>query len=71
MTLIAAHVPVLNSLLFVKDSLTKDHPNINGIGSVWSTASCVAVSCLPDCDGPTEIILGDSGELQAETGMFA
>jgi hypothetical protein len=25
---------------------------------VWSTSSCVAVSCLPDADGPTEVTIG-------------
>jgi hypothetical protein len=64
-TLITAHVRVLNSLLFVGDSSKKELPTIDGNGSVWSTASCVAVSCLPDCDGPTEIIIGALSEVQS------
>lgn len=65
MTLIAAHVRVLNSLLFIKDGRVVDLPTIDGIGSVWFTASCVAVSCLPDCDGVTEIVIGDLAEVQS------
>ncbi|HSS99962.1 MAG TPA: hypothetical protein VLK33_23165 [Terriglobales bacterium] len=57
MSLITAHVRVLNSLLFIKDAWTRDLPKIDGHGSFWATASCVAVSCMPDCDGPTEVTI--------------
>lgn len=64
MNLISTHVRVLNSLLFIKDARAKDLPMIDGQGSFWSTASCVAVSCMPDCDGPTEVVIGTPSELQ-------
>lgn len=64
MTLVAAHVRVLNSLLFVKDADAKTLPVIDGNGAVWSTPSSVAIGCMPDCDGVTEIILGDLSEIQ-------
>lgn len=51
------HVPVLNSLLFIRDSETVDLPEIDGSASSWSTEYCVAVSCRPDCDGPTAVTM--------------
>jgi hypothetical protein len=63
MTLKSARLPVLNSLLFIRDGRTRNLPEIDGNGAVWSTASCVAVSCLPDCDGETEVTLGPSSEI--------
>lgn len=63
MTLLAAHVRVLNSLLYIRDAGTKDLPIVDGNGAYWSTPSCVAVCCLPDCDGATEIIIGATNEL--------
>jgi hypothetical protein len=59
----SAKITVLNSLLFVTDSKIRDIPKIDGDLAVWFTASCVAVSCLPDCDGDTEVILGVQQEL--------
>lgn len=67
MNTIAAHVAVLNSLLFIKDADTKALPKIDGRGSCWSTPSCVAVSCMPDCDGETEVIIGNSSEILKKT----
>jgi hypothetical protein len=71
MTLIAAHVRVLNSLLFIKDGRTDELPSIDGNGSVWFNASCIAVSCLPDCDGITEIVVGDLPEAESVGGKLA
>jgi hypothetical protein len=51
-------VPVLNSLLFIRDKNIRSVPEIDGHSSVWSTPSCVAVSCLPDSDGETRIVIG-------------
>lgn len=58
---IRRRVPVLNSLVFVLDSKQSVVPNVDGIGAYWKTDSCVAVSCLPDCDGETEIVLARGG----------
>lgn len=65
MNLLSTTVKVLNSLLYVKDALKTDLPAIDGIGAYWIAPSCVAVSCLPDCDGPTMIIIGAASEVQA------
>jgi hypothetical protein len=67
MTVSSAHVAVLNSLVFIKGGSTGDIPKIDDSSAVWSTASCVAVSCLPDCDGKTEIIIGRLEEVASES----
>ncbi|HYK23139.1 MAG TPA: hypothetical protein VEU75_00585, partial [Candidatus Acidoferrum sp.] len=63
-------VRALNSLLFIKDTRTKDLPMIDGYGSIWTTSSCVAVSCLPDCDGSTEVVIGNPSDLQNTAGKL-
>lgn len=55
--------PILNSLLFVRDSKLEDLPDINGLGAFWATRSCIAVSCLPDSDGSTTITIGCGSEV--------
>lgn len=50
-------VPVLNSLVFILDAKETTIPDISGIGAYWKTNKCVAISCLPDCEGDTEIVL--------------
>ena len=70
MNLIAAHARALNSLLFIKDTRTNDFPMIDGQGSVWTTASCVAVSCMPDCDGPTEVVIGNPSDIKNAAGKL-
>jgi hypothetical protein len=54
----SVNLPVLNSLLFIRDAATLAFPDIDGDASFWSTPSCLAVSCLPDCDGETEVTIG-------------
>jgi hypothetical protein len=63
MALNSARLPVLNSLIFVRDEQTPNIPEIDGHGAVWSTTSCVAVSCLPDCDDETEVTIGSAQEV--------
>jgi hypothetical protein len=53
---------VLNSLLFVRDPSTSGVPEIDGQATVWSTPTCVAISCLPDSEGETEISIGYGDE---------
>lgn len=65
---IAVHVRVLNSLLFIKDAETTDLPKIDGIGALWATPSCVAVGCMPDCNGATEVLMADQLDLSAPAG---
>ncbi len=35
-------------------------------GAVWSTSSCVAVSCLPDCDGEADIVVGPAEKVRQD-----
>src|SRR4051812_5091617 len=56
-------VPVLNSLIYVRDSELEDLPEINGLTAYWATKSCVAVSCLPDSEGNTTITIGTGPEV--------
>jgi len=63
MTSRSATIKVLNSLLFIKDERASDRPQIDGLSAVWSTASCLAVSCLPDCDGATAVTIGNAQEV--------
>src|SRR5207245_11808425 len=70
MALSSVRVPVLNSLLFVRDAGTENIPKIDGKSAVWSTDSCVAISCLPDCDGETEITIGPSREMGERGGKL-
>lgn len=67
----SAHVSVLNSLLFVRDSGVREIPHIDGNLAVWSTASCIAVSCLPDSDGATDVKIGLSQEIGASGDAIA
>ncbi len=55
--------PALNCLLFVSDPESEDTPAIDGKAAIWTTPECIAVSCLPDCDGPTKIILGAENDV--------
>jgi hypothetical protein len=65
---ISMRVAVLNSLLFIRDRSIEDIPQVDGNGAAWSTSSCIAVSCLPDCDGDTEIMIGPAKDV-ARTGI--
>ncbi|HEY4140675.1 MAG TPA: hypothetical protein VGM57_04635 [Pseudolabrys sp.] len=65
MTPLSTNVKVLNSLLYIKDARQVDLPDIDGRGAYWFTPSCVAVSCLPDCDGPTTVAIGAASEMLA------
>jgi hypothetical protein len=66
----SAKIAALNSLLFIRDANIREVPNIDGKSAVWSTASCVAVSCRPDCDGETEVIIGAPGGISARGSLL-
>jgi hypothetical protein len=61
-------VPVLNSLLFIRDKNIRSLPEIDGHSSVWSTPSCVAVSYLPDSDGETRVVIGSVEDVRQNGG---
>lgn len=61
---------ILNSLLYIKDSRKTDLPAIDGNGAYWYVPSCVAVSCLPDCDGSTTITIGAASEMRVNEKLL-
>lgn len=65
-----ANVYLPNSLLFVRDSLSKDLPVIDRMAMLWTTPSWISVCCLPDCDGPTDIIMGNSNEVNPRGALL-
>lgn len=56
----------LNSLLFLEDSKGGKPPEPIRGEMIWSTPSCIAFACLPDVDGPTEITIGPSNEIEPQ-----
>jgi hypothetical protein len=64
MTSKSVTVPVLNSLLFIRDKNIRSLPEIDGHSSIWSTPSCIAVSCLPDSDGETHVVIGSVADVR-------
>lgn len=53
----------LYSLIFLRDSQNDWTPEIEpGDARVWSNRTCLAASCLPDCDGPTTIVVADAAD---------
>ena len=68
-TISSVHLPVLNSLLFIRDSTLTDTPEIDGLSNVWSLPTCIAVSCLPDCEGTTEVMIGAGREFDGKGSL--
>jgi hypothetical protein len=53
----------VNSLLFIADPEGGQAPKpVRGV-RLRSTSSCVSVGCYPEQDGPTEVLLGDSTDV--------
>jgi hypothetical protein len=69
-TISTVHLPVLNSLLFIRDATLADTPEIDGLSDVWSIPTCIAVGCLPDCDGTTEVTIGAGPELEGSGSLL-
>src|SRR6266536_1971914 len=59
----SVRIPVLNSLLVIRDERSHDLPDIDRSNVVWWTESCVLVTCMPDCDGETHVTLGGVNEV--------
>lgn len=70
MTVQSVDWPVLNSLIFVNDALNEDIPEIDEPSGLWLIPSCIAIGCLPDCDGSTKIILGPVHEAGTEKHLL-
>lgn len=69
MTVAATALEVPNSLLYVRDPALRTLPEIDGLTAEWHTPSCVAISCLPDSDGPTTIAIGPSREVGRDKAL--
>lgn len=53
----------LNSLIFLRDAVENRIPPIDASQArFWSIETCLAASCVPDCDGPTTIVVADADE---------
>jgi len=53
-----------NSLLFIEDAKGGKPPEpIWGL-QIHSTPSCISFACLPEIDGPTEVTIGPSAEIE-------
>ena len=63
MTSKTIHLPLMNGLLYIGDALTFDPPRIDAAKRFWTTPHCVAISCRPDCDGETTLIIGTTDEI--------
>lgn len=70
MTTKSVRVPVLNSLLLIRDEKERAVPPIDGRAGIWRTPSCIAVSCLPDSDGPSKITIGPIREIDPQRSLL-
>ena len=59
----SVRIPVQNCLLVVADERIRDIPDIDRHKAVWSTASCILVSCMPDSDGATHVTIGSAKDI--------
>jgi hypothetical protein len=53
----------VNSLVFISDAASGVVPEWIRGSLILSTPSCISVGCYPEQDGPTEIVLGESQEV--------
>jgi hypothetical protein len=54
----------INSLLFIEDVSGGTPPEPIWGAKVLSTPSCISFACFPEQDGPTEIAIGPSNEVE-------
>ena len=63
MRMLSRKVRPINSLIFIADPEGGEPPiPKRGVRLQW-TSSCISVGCYPEQDGPTEIELGESAEV--------
>src|SRR6516225_5434686 len=62
----SVRIRVLNSLLVIRDENSRDFPDIDRTGVVWSSPSCILVGCMPDCDGETHVTIGHANEIRQD-----
>lgn len=54
----------INSLLFIEDVNGGTPPEPVWGAKILSTPSCISFMCFPEQDGPTEITIGPSNEIE-------
>ncbi len=54
----------INSLLFIEDVNGGSPPEPVWGAKILSTTSCISFACFPEQDGPTEITIGPSSEIE-------
>lgn len=54
----------VNSLLFIEDVNGGKPPEWVWGANILSTPSCISFACFPEQDGPTEITIGPSNEIE-------
>ncbi|MBI2713653.1 MAG: hypothetical protein HYX37_04270 [Rhizobiales bacterium] len=54
----------VNSLLFIEDVNGGTPPEPVWGAKILSTPSCISFACFPEQDGPTEITIGPSNEIE-------
>ena len=59
-------VSPVNSLLFMTDANGGTPPEPVWGAKIQSTPSCISFACFPEQDGPTEIAIGQNGDLEPE-----
>jgi hypothetical protein len=57
------NIAPMNALIFVSDSGGGDLPEAVWGATILHTDTCISIRCLPDVDGPTEITLGSSEDV--------
>src|SRR5215470_12468223 len=60
---ISNRIAVPNAVILVSDIGGGTVPNLIRGGLVASTPSCIAVGCMSDCNGQTELTLGAANEV--------
>lgn len=52
-----------NSLIFISDIEGDEPIDFTNVKTIMSNSTCIAVCCLNSQDGPTEVTLGEVGEV--------
>lgn len=55
-----------NSLIFIEDRSGGVTPDIDGVGGIWATPSCVAISTFVFCDGKTDVTIGEFRDVRMQ-----
>jgi hypothetical protein len=66
---VSAKISPVNSLVFIHGPRGWTPPLPIDGKLIWSTPSCIATACFPEVEGPTEIILGDTQEVDPRAAI--